>query len=339
MLLKGSIRKTDFQKPLYSFYKLKVIMFRKFFIWIVKNLIVLLLVTLIFSAVALDLPSFVKGLFKDIFQYASPEAQKGVVGKLTITCSGLEETGDALQQEISKGPISLDFGKIGALCKDYSSGKINDREFFFNVIGSAVPDKLELPKASALERYNSIIETLNRNKIIYLITLVILFVLLYLLTMDVKLFITALTEISFSMGILILLPYAAIIAYDKLVGIDTTPILSSILQGSFSLDIKGIISVVLLMLLRTYTVLIIASGIAFLGIGIAGKVYIWKSRKESKAAGTETKKKSEKGRTEIKKAKRETDEDEEADKKDRGRKKSTQEILDELEEMHKNRKK
>ena len=66
-------------------------MLRRFFIWIVKSLITLVLITLIFSTVALELPSLVKGTFSDIFQYASPEAQKEVVNKLSGACSALNE--------------------------------------------------------------------------------------------------------------------------------------------------------------------------------------------------------------------------------------------------------
>ena len=51
-------------------------MFKKFFIWIVKNLMILLLATLIFSSVALDLPDLVKGTFKDVFAYAKYKKQK-----------------------------------------------------------------------------------------------------------------------------------------------------------------------------------------------------------------------------------------------------------------------
>jgi len=65
-------------------------MFRKFLIWLAKNIIILLLITLIFSTIALDVPGMVKEMFKDIFSYASPETQKEVIGKLTGACSGLD---------------------------------------------------------------------------------------------------------------------------------------------------------------------------------------------------------------------------------------------------------
>lgn len=315
---------------------------RKFGIWLVKNLIILLLITFIFSTIALDVPDLIKGIFKDIFQYASPEAQKEVVNKLTIACSALDGKDiSGLQQGISKSPLPLDFSKIGALCKDYNVGKINDKEFFFNVIGNAFPEKLELSKVNALEKYNSIMGFLNRNKIIYFVVLAVLLALLYLLAMNIKLFIITLTGISFSMGILILLPYIAIMMYDKFVGIDTTPILATIFGGNLQFGAKAIMSIVLLMVLRTYSSFIVALGAAFLGIGIAGKVYSWRLKKQSKTSGAKTEKKPEKGKKgkedQIKKE-RSSDEKqtkEEVEEAYRHRDRSTKEILDELEEMHK----
>lgn len=266
---------------------------------IIKSLIVLVLATFIFSTVALDLPTMIKGLFQDIFQYASPEMQKEVVGKLTQACSGLDEKDyNALQQTESSS--MLDLRKIGALCKDYNAGKVNDKEFFFSVIGNAMPSQLELPRSAALDKYNAAINFLNRNKMIYLLLLAVLLALLYLLIMDVKLFAMTLAGISFSMGVLILLPYAAIIVYEKLVGIDTTPILSTILSGSFSFDIKAIISVLLLMILRTYTASILVLGILLLFVGISGKIYVLIEKRKVKSE-EKTDKKSEK--EEQKKAK------------------------------------
>ena len=309
---------------------------KKFLIWLVKNLLVLLLVTFIFSTVALDLPNMLKGIFKDISQYASPDAQKDVVGKLTLTCSSLDGKGTSGLQQMP-GPVSIDFSKIGSFCKDYNSGKINEREFFFGVIGSAVPDKLESPKAGILEKYNSSIDFLAKNKVYYIIILLALLAVLYLLAGNLNTFLAILSRISLNMGILILLPYAAIMAYEKFVGFDTTTILSSFLQGSLSFDPKAIISVVLLMILRTYTSLIVTLGAVFLGIGIAGKVYIRRLKKIAKSE-TRTDKKSEKEVKEEKTKKekpkeKQTKEEEEEAYKHRDR--STKEILDELEEIHK----
>ena len=307
-------------------------MLRRFFIWLIKNLIVLFLIAVIFSTVILDIPYLVKGIFKDIFQYASLEAQKEVVSKLTSSCSALDGKG-GLQQQMSNGPMSIDFSKIGSLCKDYSSSKINEQQFFFGVIGTAIPDKFETPKVQALEKYNSVMDFLNKNKLYYIIILLVLFGALYLLSENLNAFLVILTGISFSIGTLILLPYAAIIAYDKFVGINTTSILTSMLQGGFSFDIKAIMSVILLMVLRTYTGFIITVGFVLLAIGIAGKIYAWKLRKKSAKAETRSEKISEKNfKKEDKKEKRSKDEDEEAYKH---RNRSYKEILDELDEMHK----
>src|SRR3989338_3717085 len=147
-------------------------MFRKFLIWIVKNVLILLLVTFIFSAAAFDLPGMAKGLFKDVFQYASPEAQKEVVSKLTSVCSSLDgKDVSGLQQQKSNSLMPVDFSKIGSLCKNYNSGKINDTEFFSSVVGTAIPDKLGMPRVPALEKYSSAIGFLNKNKIYYILIL------------------------------------------------------------------------------------------------------------------------------------------------------------------------
>ena len=65
--------------------------FKNFLISIIKSLIIFLLVSLIFSAVTLDVPSLMKNVFGDIFAYASPDAQKQAVGKLAEACSSLDK--------------------------------------------------------------------------------------------------------------------------------------------------------------------------------------------------------------------------------------------------------
>ena len=288
-------------------------MLKKFLIWIVKNLLILLFVAFIFSSVALDLPGMAKEIFRDIFQYASPEAQKEVVNKLTLACSSLEgKDVSGLQQQKASGPLPIDFSKIGSLCKDYNSGKVNDKEFFSGVVGTAIPDKIGLPKIQAFEKYNSAIDFLNKNKVYYFIVLLALLAALYLLAGSLHDFLVILSGISFSMGIMILLPYAAIMAYGKFVGFDTTPILSSILKGSFSFDIKAIISVVLLLILRTYTIFILTLGFVFLGAGIAGKAYAWKQKRKNKS--TDMNKKTSKEETKEKAKNEKESKDEKTDK-------------------------
>jgi len=308
--------------------------FRKFLIWLVKNLIIILLVTLIFSTVTLDFPNLIKGVFGDIFAYASPDAQKEVVSKLAETCSSLEhgegiitisqicanrsmldsirencrnyrelkrrgakienearvgetcmqvESGD-IEKSCNKleGSILPDFSSIGAVCKDYKAGLINDREFFFNVISGALPANIESPRIGAMEKYNDALNYLNKNKIIYFIVLLVLLSVLYLLFMNPELFLIVLSQISFSLGILIMLPYIAITAYGKFIGIDTTPVLGSMFGSGSIFDFKAILSVILLMSLRTYNSLIITLGIIFLAVGIAGKVYVFGLKRKSK---------------------------------------------------------
>ena len=74
----------------------------------------------------------------------------------------------------------------------------------------------------------------------------------------------------FSIGLLIMLPYAIVLFYDKFVGINTSPILG-LLFGNAGFDPKSIISVIMLLFLRTYNTFIIILGIILLGIGIGGK--------------------------------------------------------------------
>lgn len=305
-------------------------MFKKFSIWLAKNIIILLLITLIFSTIALDAPSLVKEMFRDIFSYASPEAQKEVIGKLTDACSGLDE--DNSTEESS---LPLNLSRIGSLCKDYNSNKINDREFFFNVIGSAVPDNFGLPNTNAVEKYYAAMNFLNSSKIIYFTILMVLLLALYLLAGSLNAFLAILSSICFSIGMLILVPYIAIIAYDNLVGIDTTPLLETILGSNLSLDIKAIVSLMLLLLLKTYTHFIITLGIIFTAIGIAGKVYSWKLKRQSSKPEPKEGKKIKEEKSKKEKPSKEKQAKEEEDEAYRHRNRTTKEILDELDEMHK----
>ena len=241
-------------------------MIKKFFISIIKSLIVLLVATLIFSTVTFNFPDLMKGVFGDIFKYASPDAQKQVINKLTETCSSLELKG--------KSSFVPDLSNIGSLCKDYKDGKISDKEFFFNVVTSPFSDQqVEMPRIGFLEKYNQLITYLNNNKIIYFVILSILIVLLSFLIVDFKLFLITLSGICLSLGTLILLPYLAILVYDKLVGIDTTSILGNLFGAGTIFDAKAVLSVILLLFLRTYTSFILTLGVIFLIVGIAGRVY------------------------------------------------------------------
>lgn len=299
-------------------------MLKKFLIWLITNLIVLLLVSFIFSAVTIGFPSLARGLFGDLFEYASPEMQKQTIGKLAESCSSLGQENAvtmnqvcsnrslldsmrencqsyrALKQQnmeidneeqiketcrqiesgelesacggIGKNFLLPDFSNIGALCKDYKSGKINDKEFFFNVLSSPFSGQQER-KIGVLEKYNSLMHYLNENKAAYFVILAVLVMALYSLVRDNALLLIVLSRILLNLGILITLPYFAILAYDKLVGIDTTPILGSMFGAGNGLEPKAVLSVILLLFLRTYNVFIITIGIVFLASGIVIKTY------------------------------------------------------------------
>ena len=206
-------------------------MLKNFFTSITKSLIVLLVATLIFSSVTLDFPDLMKGLFGDIFAYASPSVQKQVISNLAETCSSLNQG--------RSNSLSPDLSRIGAVCRDYKSGKINDKEFFFDVIGNSLPSNMETPQIGFFDKYNKAMNYLNSNKMIYFLILIVLFILLYLLIMNLKLFLLTLGGISFSIGIIIMLPYFAILAYEKFIGFDTTPILSSLFGAGNVFDFKA----------------------------------------------------------------------------------------------------
>lgn len=341
---------------------------KNFLISITKSLIVLLVATLIFSSVTLDFPNLMKGLFGDIFSYASPDAQKQTVNRLAETCSSLDkgqnvltlnqicsnasllesmqqncnayrelkrrniqvkneenvretcrqlESGE-IESSCQKNSAMPDLSSIGVACSDYKSGKIDDKEFFFDVIGSALPISSDATQAGFFDKYSKAMNYLNNNKTVYFLILLILTVILYLLITDIKLFILTLSQISFSIGIIIMLPYLAILAYEKFIGFDTTPILSSLFGAGNVFDFKALASVMLLLFLKTYSTLIITIGFIFLSIGIAGKIYWFMLRREAKTIEAKPKKKSKK---EIK-----TEESKE---------KSTKHMLDELEKINK----
>lgn len=305
-------------------------MFKKLFIWLAKNIIILLLVTLIFSTVAFDVPSLVEGIFKDVFLYASPESQKEVVSRLTVACSEFDKNNSN-----SENYLSLNLSNIGSLCKGYNSNKISDREFFLGVVGSAIPNNFGLPSMNAMGRYYAAMNVLNSRKIVYFTVISVLLLALYMLAGSLGAFLIILGSICFSIGMLILVPYIAIMAYDKLVGIDTTSLLETILGNGLSLDIKAIVSLVLLLLLRTYSNFIILLGIIFIAIGTGGKVYSWRLKRQStkpESEGDEMIKEKKSKKEKTSKEKQAKEEEEDAYKH---RDRTTKEILEELEEVHK----
>src|SRR3989338_909410 len=250
-------------------------MIKKISIWIVRSLISLVIVTLIFSAIMFDFPNLIKGVFGDIFKYASPDAQNQVASKLAEACSSLDRGESVLSINQSGFSLLPDFSKMGALCQDYKAERISNQEFFFGVVGSAFGSQMKMPEMHALKSYNEAMNYLNNNKIIYFVILLALAALLYALIMDVKIFLMELAKISFSIGIMILLPYLGILAYENFVGIDTTPVLGAMIGAGSAFNFKAVLSIVLLMFLRAYNSLIMSLGILFLTVGIAGKIYFF----------------------------------------------------------------
>lgn len=227
-------------------------------------------------------------------------------GQVMKTCELLEsgEIERTCDESGGKNSLLQDFSKIGTLCKDYKSGKIDDKDFFFGVIGSPFEgNQTKLPDAGAFKNYYLAINYLNNNKIIYFIALAILAAILYLLIRDARSFLATLSGISLSLGILIMLPYFAVLAYDKFVGIDTTSLLEVFLQNAVGIDPKAVLSVVLLMILRTYNGFIMTLGIAFLGFGVAGKAYGRKLKGQSRAIDSAVESKAEKKAEEMHKKK------------------------------------
>ena len=303
-------------------------MFKRFFIWLVKSVIVVILTALIFSLFSLDLSSLVKGMFNDVYKYANTESQKQIISQFSQFCSdiGNKDT-TSLQQEMAKRGMPIDLDKIGAVCKSYKADNLTDNQFFFNFIGTSIPDKFEVPKGMPFEKYNQALNFANQNKIIYVTVLLVLILILYFLAGSTGFFLSILAEMSFGMGTLILVPYILIMIYTKLAGIDTTSLLSTVTGGGAGFDIKELINLILLMILRTYTSLIIALGAVFLSIGIIGKIYAHKLKKKESEP------------IKPKKAKSEDEElEEELDKKSKEKEKSMKEVLDELEEVQKKKK-
>ena len=96
------------------------------------------------------------------------------------------------------------------------------------------------------------------------------------------LFLAMLAQISFSLGVLIMLPYLGVLVFQYYVGFDTTPIVGGMIGSSSQIDAKAIFSVVLLLFLRTYNNFIITLGILLLAAGVAGKIYNFRLARKNK---------------------------------------------------------
>lgn len=201
------------------------------------------------------------------------------------TCQQVES--GELEQQCSKmrqSSMQPDFGRMEALCKGHNDGKIDDNEFFVGFAGSALPS--QMPSFGFLEGYNKAVSYLDKNKILYFAMLAALLAGLYFLVMDTSLFIMTLAQISFSLGTLIMLPYLAIIAYEKFIGFDTSSMLEGMFGNGNTLELKSAFSLILLVFLRAYSSFIVTLGIILLAIGTAGKIYFFMHKGKIK---TETK--------------------------------------------------
>ena len=303
-------------------------MLKKFFISITKSLIVLVILTLVFSSTSLSVTDSISGISRGLYEYSSPDAQKIAVNKLKENCGSLEEGKDAVtmkqlcsnstlldsMRENCKSYFSLkgaginikDEGNLGEacmriesnefekacrelknkvslspdsnslrkLCSSYNSGIISGKEFFDGIIKNSFSGKTQIPMdLGALEKYNQAMAFLNGNKFIYFVALAILGAIMFLLISDIRMFLITLAGIFFGIGILILLPYFLILAYDGLYGIDTTSILSAMFSGNLSLEPKTLISALMVVFLQAYNHTIVSIGIIMLALGIIGKIY------------------------------------------------------------------
>lgn len=196
------------------------------------------------------------------------------------TCQQVESGKLESQCNEMKGSMQPDFGKMESLCKEYNDRNIDGNEFFAGFARTAMP---QMPSSGFLEGYNKAVSHLNKNKFLYFAIIAALLAALYFLVTDFNLFLMILSQIAFSMGILIMLPYLAIIAYEKFVGFDTSSMLESIFGNGNIFGLKSAISLIMLVFLRTYSKFIVTLGIIFLALGIAGKIYFLMHKKEEKA--------------------------------------------------------
>lgn len=187
---------------------------------------------------------------------------------INIESGELERQCATLRQKNS----AYDPGKLKETCSSYLSGKIDGREFFARSISQSF-GSIEDVDNPFFRKYNRFVAFLTDNILLLILSIIALFAALFILTGNIPLFLLMMGKMSLSISITILLPYALILAYDSFVGIDTSPILDSVLSGQPSFEPKSIASLVMLMLLKTYNSTILALGAILLAIGVMGKIY------------------------------------------------------------------
>lgn len=97
-------------------------MLKNFFISIIKSLIIIVLLTFIFSTVSADFNGLIKDIFGDIYEYASTDVQKQVISNLAETCFSLEQGGDIVTFNELCGNRSL-LDEMEKNCRDYRALK------------------------------------------------------------------------------------------------------------------------------------------------------------------------------------------------------------------------
>ena len=93
-------------------------MANKFLVWILKTFITITLVMLIFSYSAISIGSILKGLFGDVFSYASLDAQTKTISQLKDGCSIVSQG----RQIVSEGQICSNktlYNEINESCRTY----------------------------------------------------------------------------------------------------------------------------------------------------------------------------------------------------------------------------
>src|SRR3989338_2224080 len=162
--------------------------------------------------------------------------------------------------------------RVGELCNSYSSGNITKNEFFDGFVETSfIMSDFKNPKIGVLSKYEKVVESINQNIILAAVLIIVLCLVLYLLINDIKIFLIAMAGIFFSIGLFIMIPYSAISIYQKTVGIDTTPLLKTMLGKAAEPQPREIMEIMTLIILRTYSKLLILLGTVSLAIGIIGK--------------------------------------------------------------------
>ena len=201
---------------------------------------------------------------------------------LKESCEKIEsgEIENECEEIKAKNIPAPDTNKLKEICNEYSSGKLDDKEFFTKTIIQPFGN-LQNINIPLFQKYNTFTEKFKNNISILIIIIVALLIFMFLLIIDIQHFLLLVGKICFSLAMVIFLPYIAILAYDNFIGINTSSILEGIASGQPSLDPNTIISLVMVIILKTYNSSILILGAVLLVIGIAGKILtFFKKRNE-----------------------------------------------------------